>query len=1026
MTAHSPDAPPGDDDPRSEGYGYGGRIASFRANEFARIDDSGVAYCDHAGAPPHSESLVRESLRMMERTLLGNPHSAHDAGARTKALVDEARDATLTHLNAPFGEYAVVFTSGATGAMRLLAEAFPWSAGRSEFAYTRGNHTSVVGARGCAMAAGAKVSVVDVVATDSTSSVGSSGESKLLDDDDAERGWRVTRSHEIVPETADGVHGDRTHAPVREEPGADHSTNGARPVSHSLFAYSAECNLSGERRPPTVARAFVNGERGAGGSDEAHQTTRWWTVCDAAKACALAPPDLSAADAPDFVLVAYYKIFGFPAGVGALVARRRALEVLTPRYFGGGVAAGVDACEDFFVRRSGAEGFEDGTLPFTAIAAIPAGFRSLARLAEDPPAHDGDGDWDEKSAPTQDGDSTQNQNRGRRRGSREGAERADAHAFAVAARCVESLLSLKHRDGSPVVVLYGGGWLNTELNTELNTGPSNTGPSNTGPSNAMDTSPGVRVGSPLGVTGQGPTVAFNVLRMDGTHVGYAAVERACAASGVHVRTGCCCNPGACDYFTSLPLAASQADNDDGVLRRGGCGGDAEGGRPGRPRALHAAGKVCGDGVDVDDHNVATGVCRASFGWCSTFGDADALVATIAEHFIFEEERVCSEEERAAASAPVRSTEHASSPAATVASLCVYPLKSAAAFRPPSGSWPLGPNGLLFDREWALASPRGVVLQQRTCPRLVKLAPVIDVDAGVMRVSVLGEPELGRCEVSLSSPECGVSSGGGGSNGVSVRLCGEDAHVFPVGHDDDDDDKRIDAWFTAAVGAPCSLVRQRAGARRSIARFNAETDDESPTDTPVAPTIGLANSAQILLVSQSSVDHLQGLVDGRRRRGRGAVEAGGGARGTTVTATVTSANESSVEVEFVSRFRPNVVVSGDALPPYDEESPAWTSLEIGDAVADGGTTKARLRAVRPCERCSMVGVEQATGARTAEPMLSLSRFRSGSRAAGPGGGHQGVTFGVLFDVDAGEGAGYGVLSVGDVVRAVGCAAAATAA
>ena len=264
MTAHSPDAPPGDDDPRSEGYGYGGRIASFRANEFARIDDSGVAYCDHAGAPPHSESLVRESLRMMERTLLGNPHSAHDAGARTKALVDEARDATLTHLNAPFGEYAVVFTSGATGAMRLLAEAFPWSAGRSEFAYTRGNHTSVVGARGCAMAAGAKVSVVDVVATDSTSSIGR-GESKLLDDDDDdERGWRVTRSHEIVPETADGVHGDRTHARASEEPGADHSTNGARPVSHSLFAYSAECNLSGERRPPTVARAFVNGERARG------------------------------------------------------------------------------------------------------------------------------------------------------------------------------------------------------------------------------------------------------------------------------------------------------------------------------------------------------------------------------------------------------------------------------------------------------------------------------------------------------------------------------------------------------------------------------------------------------------------------------------------------------------------------------------------------------------------------------------------------------------------------------------------
>ena len=186
------------------------------------------------------------------------------------------------------------------------------------------------------------------------------------------------------------------------------------------------------------------------------------------------------------------------------------------------------------------------------------------------------------------------------------------------------------------------------------------------------------------------------------------------------------------------------DDDDGTLRKGGCGGDADGmgaGRLGRPRALHAAGKVCGDGVDVDDGGVATGVCRASFGWCSTIADADALVATIAEHFVLEEdERVVNTEEDERVASP--STEpRALTPTAIVASLCVYPLKSAAAFSPPSGSWPLGPNGLLFDREWALVSPRGVVLHQRTCPRLVKLAPVIDVDAGVMRVSVLGEPEL---------------------------------------------------------------------------------------------------------------------------------------------------------------------------------------------------------------------------------------------------------------------------------------------
>ena len=216
-------------------YGYGGRIDSIRANEFGHLDEDGVAYCDHAGAPPHSSALVREALTTLESTLLGNPHSAHDAGATTRSLIDEARDATLTHLNAPIGEYAVVFTSGATGAVRLLAKGFPWSS-RSEFAYTRGNHTSVVGARGCAAAAGAKVSVVDVVASD-----------PKVEDENDEHGWCVARTLEIVLESA-GVYG-----PINDDDDDTlvndcESGDGAESLlSHCLFAYGAECNLTGER-----------------------------------------------------------------------------------------------------------------------------------------------------------------------------------------------------------------------------------------------------------------------------------------------------------------------------------------------------------------------------------------------------------------------------------------------------------------------------------------------------------------------------------------------------------------------------------------------------------------------------------------------------------------------------------------------------------------------------------------------------------------------------------------------------------
>ena len=48
--------------------------------------------------------------------------------------------------------------------------------------------------------------------------------------------------------------------------------------------------------------------------------------------------------------LSYYKIFGYPTGLGALVARRDALARLTPRYFGGGTAAACAADADFFRR----------------------------------------------------------------------------------------------------------------------------------------------------------------------------------------------------------------------------------------------------------------------------------------------------------------------------------------------------------------------------------------------------------------------------------------------------------------------------------------------------------------------------------------------------------------------------------------------------------------------------------------------------------------------------------------------------
>ena len=46
--------------------------------------------------------------------------------------------------------------------------------------------------------------------------------------------------------------------------------------------------------------------------------------------------------------LSYYKIFGYPTGLGALLARKDALKILRKRYFGGGAVAVSVADRNFF------------------------------------------------------------------------------------------------------------------------------------------------------------------------------------------------------------------------------------------------------------------------------------------------------------------------------------------------------------------------------------------------------------------------------------------------------------------------------------------------------------------------------------------------------------------------------------------------------------------------------------------------------------------------------------------------------
>jgi selenocysteine lyase/cysteine desulfurase len=137
------------------------------------------------------------------------------------------------------------------------------------------------------------------------------------------------------------------------------------PHAPSLFAYPAQSNFSGVRHPLRfVAEAQRRGYR---------------VLLDAA---ALAPTSGLSLNGvtPDFVAVSFYKMFGYPTGVGALIARRDALAELRRGYFAGGAVQFVSVQNRMHRLHAGAAGFEDGTPPFLALAAVSDGLRWLNRI----------------------------------------------------------------------------------------------------------------------------------------------------------------------------------------------------------------------------------------------------------------------------------------------------------------------------------------------------------------------------------------------------------------------------------------------------------------------------------------------------------------------------------------------------------------------------------------------------------------------------------------------------------------------
>jgi selenocysteine lyase/cysteine desulfurase len=328
----------------------------LRAREFGRLDAQHHAYLDYTGSALYADSQLRAHHALLHEGLFGNPHSDSAPSRASTAVIESARHTLLRFFDIDETTHEVCFTANASAAIKLVAESYPFSP-RSACLLSVDNHNSVNGIREYARRAGARVRYLPL-----------DGDLRLDD-----------------PETL-----------LEEE--AEHCRSNER---RGLVAFPAQSNFSGVQHPLALV--------------ERAQALGFDVLLDAAAFVPSHPLSLRHCPA-DFVAMSFYKLFGYPTGLGALVARRDALSRLNRPWFAGGTVTYASVAVDAHLLRQRQEGFEDGTPDFLGIAALDAGFALLEEVQ---------------------------------------MSRLTAHVSHLSRTFLEELRSLRHRNGTPLARVYG-------------------------------------------------------------------------------------------------------------------------------------------------------------------------------------------------------------------------------------------------------------------------------------------------------------------------------------------------------------------------------------------------------------------------------------------------------------------------------------------------------------------------------------------------------------------------------------------
>ena len=130
-------------------------IDELRDTEYSYLDECGHVYLDYTGAGLAARSQLRGARGTDRRGLLRQPALGEPDLERVYAARRAGQGGRSPALQRHRDDYAVIFTPNATGACRLVGEAYPFRRG-SRLVLTADNHNSVNGIREFARARGAR------------------------------------------------------------------------------------------------------------------------------------------------------------------------------------------------------------------------------------------------------------------------------------------------------------------------------------------------------------------------------------------------------------------------------------------------------------------------------------------------------------------------------------------------------------------------------------------------------------------------------------------------------------------------------------------------------------------------------------------------------------------------------------------------------------------------------------------------------------------------------------------------------